>query len=167
MALVSTAQNVSDQDATPAVKVSTLKKHGTVRSAIGYIPAASFTGGTVGQWYTFVRLPARARLVSLHMTNATTTTGAVKVGLYRPGGIAISDAVFASVFVMGAANNRAVVDTVPTALIRSQALSVAYATAVGTASATGDTEYDVAAAIVTVIGTPVDATMEAIYVMPE
>ena len=30
----------------------------------------------------------------------------------------------------------------------------------------GDTEYDIAAAIVTVIGTPTDALMEVDYVMP-
>lgn len=167
MALVSTATNVSDQDATPPVKVNTLKKGGVVRSANGYLAAASFTGGTVGQWYTFVRVPARARITAIKMTNPTSTTGAIKVGLYRPNGIAIDDDVFATAFVMGAANNRAAVDTVQTPLERSKSLADAYATAIGTASATNDVEFDIAAAIVTVIGTPVAAFMEVEYVLPE
>src|SRR4051812_31321087 len=114
MALVSTAANVSDQDATPITKTSPLKKGGTVRTAFGYLAAASFTGGTTAQWYTFVRVPARARVLGVYLTNATSTTGAVKAGLYRPNGIAISDAVFSTVTVMGQANNRANIETVRT-----------------------------------------------------
>lgn len=167
MALVSTSQEVTDQSATPIAKVNVIKKGGVVRTARGFLLAANFTGGTVGQWYTFVRLPARARVLGVFMTNATTTSGAVKVGLYRPDGIAISDAVFASAFVMGAANNRARVDTVQTAAQRRDQLSTAYVTAIGTAGATGDVEFDITAAIVTVIGTPVDALMEVDYIMPE
>ena len=167
MALVSTSQEVTDQSATPVAKVSVIKKGAHVRTARGFLLAANFTGGTTGQWYTFVRIPARARVLGVFMTNATSTSGAVKVGLYRPDGIAISDAVFASVFVMGAANNRARVDTVQTAALRRDQLSTAYSTAIGTAGATGDTEYDIAAASVTVIGTPVDALMEVDYILPE
>ena len=167
MALVSTAQNVVDQSAVPVTKVNPQKKGGAIRTAFGYLAAASFTGGTAGQWYTFCRVPARARVVAIKMTNPTSTTGAIKVGLYRPDGIAIDDDVFATVFVMGAANNRALVDTVQTPLERSQSLASAYATAIGTAGATSDVEFDIAAAIVTVIGTPVAATMEVDYVLPE
>lgn len=167
MALVSTAANVSDQDASPVAKVNPTKKGGAVRTACGFLAAASFTGGTTGQWYTFVRIPARARVMGVFCTNATTTTGAIKAGLYRPNGIAIDDDVFASVFVMGAANNRARVDTVQTAALRKDPLSTAYSTAVGTAGATADMEYDIAFAIVTVIGTPVDALVEVDYVMPD
>jgi hypothetical protein len=167
MALVSTAANVSDQDATPIAKVNVLKKNGHVRTAFGYIAAASFTGGTTGQWYTFVRVPARARVLDVRLTNATSTTGAVKFGLYRPNGIAISDAVFSTVTVMGQANNRATVETVRTPAQRKDNLATAFATAVSTAGATTDLEYDIAAAIVTVIGTPVDALVEVDYVLPE
>lgn len=167
MALVSTAANVSDQDASPIVKVNPIKKGGVVRTACGFIAAASFTGGTVGQWYTFARLPSRARVLGVFCTNATTTSGAVKAGIYRPNGQAISDAVFATVFVMGAANNRARMDTVQTAALRNQSIVSAYATAIGTASATQDVEVDIALAIVTVIGTPVDALVEVDYVMPD
>ncbi len=167
MALVATSQNVTDQDATPIAKVSGLKKGGQVRTAQGHILAASFVGGTTAQWYTFVRVPARARVLGIYCTNATSTTGAVKVGLYRPGGIAISDAVFATAFVMGAANNRASMDTVRTVAQRKDNLATAFATAVSTAGATGDLEYDIALAIVTVLGAAVDALVEVDYVLPE
>jgi hypothetical protein len=167
MALVSTSQNVTDQDATPIAKVNVQKKGGVLRHADGIILAANMTGGTTGQWYTFVRVPARAKLKSISITNATSTTGAVKCGLYRPGGIAISDAVFATAFVLGAANNAAAVDTVRTAAQKKDSLATAFATAVSTAGATGDLEYDIALAIATVIGTPVDVYMEVTYVLPE
>lgn len=166
MALVSSSQNVTDQSAVPAVKVNTLKKGGVVRNAQGIILAANLTGGTTGQWYTFVRLPVRARILSINMTNATSTSGAVKCGLYRPDGIAISDAVFASVFAT-TARTRAQVDTIQTALERSRDIATAYATAIGTAGATADVEVDIALAIVTVIGTPVDIFLDVEYVLPE
>lgn len=168
MALVSTSQEITDQDATPAVKVSQIKKHGKVRTARGFLLAANFTGGTVGQWYAFTRVPARARVLGVYLTNPTTTSGAVKFGLFRPqSGIAISDAVFSTVTVMGQANNRANVETVRTPAQRRDDLATAFATAVGTAGATGDTEYDVVATIVTVIGSAQDALVEVDYVLPE
>jgi len=167
MALVSTSQNVTDQSATPIAKVGVLKKHGHVRTAQGHLLAASMTGGTTAQWYTFVRVPARARVLGVYVTNATTTTGAVKIGLFRPDGIAISDAVFASAFVLGAANNRASADTVRTVAQRKDSLATAFSTAVSTAGATGDLEYDITLTIATVIGTPQDVLVEVDYVLPE
>lgn len=167
MALVSTAQNVLDQDAVPVTKTSALKKGAPVRTAQGYLAAASVTGGTTGQWYTFVRVPVRARVIDVRLTNATSTTGAVKFGLYRPNGIAISDAVFSTVTVLGQANNRASVETVRTPAQRKDDLATAFATAISTAGATGDVEVDIAMAIVTVIGTPVDVFVEVDYVLPE
>jgi hypothetical protein len=168
MAQVSIAAQVSNQDAVPIVKVAPTDKGGVVRTASGIILAANFTGGTVGQWYTFARVPARAKVLGVFITNLTTTTGAVKVGLYRPGaaGIAISDAVFASVYPT-TAGNRTRVDTAQTAAQRQVSLATAYATAIGTAGATSDVEFDIALAIVTVIGTPVDALVEVDYVLPE
>jgi hypothetical protein len=68
---------------------------------------------------------------------------------------------------MGQANNRATVETVRTPAQRKDNLATAFATAVSTAGATTDLEYDIAAAIVTVIGTPVDALVEVDYVLPE
>lgn len=167
MALVSTAANVSDQDATPIAKVNSQKKGGVVRTAQGYLAAASFTGGTTAQWYTFVRVPARARVLGVYLTNPTTTSGAVKCGLYRPNGIAISDAVFSTATVLGQANNRANIETVRTPAQRKDSLATAFATAVSTAGAQSDVEYDIALAIVTVIGTPQDALLEVDYVLPE
>ena len=166
MALVSSAQVVTDQSAVPAVKTNQIEKGGRSRHTQGYIAAASMTGGTTGQWYTFARVPARARLIGIEMTNLTTTTGAVKCGLYRPDGIAIDDDVFAT-NVATTARTAARIDTVQTALERSRDLATAYATAGGTASATSDLEYDIALAIVTVIGTPVDFFIDVEYVLPE
>src|SRR4051812_7608251 len=100
MALVSTSQNVLDQSATPVTKVNVQKKGAPIRAAFGYLAAANLVGGTVGQWYTFVRVPVRAQITDIQITGATTTTGAVKCGLYRPDGIAIDDDVFATLYLM-------------------------------------------------------------------
>lgn len=168
MALVSSSQVVTDQSATPVVKVNSLEKGGVVRTAQGFIAAASFTGGTVGQWYTFVRLPVRARVLGVFATMATTTTGALKVGLYRPDGIAIDDDAFSAVTATtGLIRARVDTATVYTPSLRQSSLATAFATAIGTAGATTDVEFDIAAAIVTVIGTPVDALFEVDYVLPE
>lgn len=166
MALVSSAQVVTDQSAVPAVKTNQIEKGGRSRHVQGYIAAASMTGGTTGQWYTFARLPVRARLIGIELTNLTTTTGAVKCGLYRPDGIAIDDDVFAT-NVATTARTAARIDTVQTALERSRDIATAYVTAIGTAGATADVEVDIALAIVTVIGTPVDVFVDVEYVLPE
>ena len=168
MALVSTSQVVTDQSAVPPVKVNALEKGGVVRTAQGYLAAASVTGGTTGQWYTFVRIPVRARVLGVFLSCTTTTTGAVKVGLYRPDGIAIDDDCFQDVFAT-TARERARADdlVVYTAALRQSDLKTAFAAAVSTAGATGDVEYDIALAIVTVIGTPVDVLVEVDYVLPE
>lgn len=168
MALVSTSQVVTDQSAVPVVKTNALEKGGVVRTAQGFLAAASLTGGTTGQWYTFVRVPARARVLGVFLTQATTTTGAWKCGLYRPDGIAIDDDAFAAIEVT-TGDIRARIDTatVYTPALRAQALSAAFSTAVGTAGATSDVEYDIALAVVTVIGTPTDALLEVDYVLPE
>jgi hypothetical protein len=170
MALVASSQVVTDQSANPAVKVDQLEKGGRVRTAQGFIAAADYVGGTVGQWYTFVRVPARARVLGVYLSQATTTSGAVKVGLYRPDGIAIDDDVFAAIHVLGATTNiRARVDTltVYTSTLRQSSLRDAFAAAVTTAGATSDVEYDIAFAIVTVIGTPTAALVEVDYVLDE
>ena len=73
MALVSTSQVVTDQSATPAVKTNALEKGGVVRTAAGYLPAASFVGGTTTQWYTFVRIPVRARILGIFRTGGGAT----------------------------------------------------------------------------------------------
>lgn len=168
MALVSSSQVVTDQSASPVVKTNTHEKGGVVRCAQGYIAAASYTGGTTGQWYTFVRIPARARVTGVFLTQATTTTGAVKIGLYRPDGIAIDDDAFSAVTAT-TGSIRARVDTAPvfTPALRRQTLADGFSTAIGTAGATSDVEFDIAAAIVTVTGTPTDALLEVEYVLAE
>ena len=167
MALVSTSQPVTDQSAVPAVKTNSLEKGGTVRTAAGHVTAANFTGGTAGQWYTFVRIPARARVLGVYMSGATTTSGAVKCGLYRPDGIAIDDDVFATNYDMAAEKDRTNICVTPTSLERISSLAAAYVTAIGTAGATGDAEFDIALAIVTALGAGVAHTMEVDYVLPE
>lgn len=167
MALVSTSQNVQDQSATPIVKVNVQEKGGVLRQADGYLPAASFVGGTAGQWYTFVRLPVRAKIVDIRVTGATTTSGAVKCGLYRPGGIAIDDDVFATLYDMAAEKDGASLLVTPTALERTQNIATAYATAISTAGATGDAEVDIALTIVTALFFFFYKSMKVIYTLPE
>ncbi len=167
MALVSNSQVVTDQNATPPTKVNSLEKGGVVRTAFGYIAAASFTGGTAGQWYTFVRIPVRALVKDIKLFGATTTSGAVKCGLYRPDGIAIDDDVFATNFDMAAEKDGTSILVTPTAEQRTQSIATAYSTAIGTAGATADMEVDIALAIVTALGAGVNHAMMVEYVLPE
>lgn len=167
MALVSTSQNVTDQSATPIVKVNAQEKGAPVRVAHGYLASANFTGGTTGQWYTFVRVPVRAQIIGISLTGATTTSGAVKCGLYRPDGIAIDDDVFATNYDMAAEKDGTSILVTPTALERTQTIAAAYATAIGTAGATSDVEVDIALAIVTVLGAGINHAMHVTYTLPE
>jgi hypothetical protein len=166
MALVSTSQVVTDQSAVPAVKTNQLEKGGQVRSAVGYLAAASFDGATVGQWFTFVRIPVRARVLDIYRTGGA-DTGALKCGIYRPDGIAIDDDVFSTVDPLTTLGTRTSIMATPSALVRTQSIATAYVTAIGTAGATGDVEVDIAMAVVTVTGTPTDCTVEVEYVLPE
>ncbi len=167
MALVSTSQNVTDQSAVPIVKVKAQEKGAVTRSAFGYLAAASFTGGTTGQWYTFVRVPVRAQILGIELTGATTSSGAVKCGLYRPDGIAIDDDVFATNYDMAAEKDGTTILVTPTALERTQDIATAYATAISTAGAQADMEVDIALAIVTVLGAGVNHAMRVSYTLPE
>ena len=167
MALVSSSQVVTDQSATPVVKVNAQEKGAVVRAAHGAIAAASFTGGTTGQWYTFVRLPVRAQIVDIRLNGATTTSGAVKCGLYRPDGIAIDDDVFATNYDMAAEKDGTSILVTPTSVERTQNIATAYATAISTAGATGDVEVDIALAIVTVLGAGIAHSMTVLYTLPE
>jgi hypothetical protein len=165
MALVSTSQVVQDQAATPAVKTNTIEKGGVVRRAVGYLAAANFDGATVGQWFTFVRLPVRASIVGVYRTGGG-DTGALKCGLYRPGGIAIDDDCFSTIDPLTTGTGK--VDSVAlTPLARMQSIADAYSTEIGTAGATSDLEVDIAMAVVTVTGTPADISVEVLYVLPE
>ena len=167
MALVSSSQAVTDQSATPAVKTNSQEKGARLRFATGYLAAASFVGGTAGQWYTFVRIPQRAQIIDIQVIGGTTTSGAVKCGLYRPDGIAIDDDVFATSYDMAAEKDGASLLVTPTALERTQTIATAYATAIGTAGATGDAEVDIALTIVTALGGSVNHAMLVTYTLPE
>jgi hypothetical protein len=167
MALVSTSQNVTDQSATPIVKVNAQEKGAPVRVAHGYIAAASFVGGTAGQWYTFVRIPVRAQIIGIALTGATTTSGAIKCGLYRPDGIAIDDDVFHTNYDMAAEKDGTTILVTPTALERTQTIATAYATAISTAGATADLEVDIALTVVTALGGSIAHAMHVTYTLPE
>lgn len=167
MALVSTSQVVQDQSATPAVKTNQQEIGAPIRVANGYLAAANFVGGTAGQWYTFVRLPVRAQIVDIKLTGATTTSGAVKCGLYRPDGIAIDDGAFATNYAMSAEKDGTTILVTPTALERTQNIATAYATAISTAGATGDAYVDIALTIVTALGASVNHAMHVEYTLPE
>jgi hypothetical protein len=167
MALVSSSQVVTDQSATPRTKVNVQEKGAPVRVAYGYLAAASFTGGTAGQWYTFVRIPKRALVVDIKLVGATTTSGAVKCGLYRPDGIAIDDDVFATNFDMAAEKDGTTILVTPTAEQRTQTIETAYATAISTAGAIDDAEVDIALTIVTALGAGIAHAMQVQYTLPE
>lgn len=167
MALVSSTQVVTDQSAVPVVKVNAQEKGAPVRVAHGYLAAASFTGGTAGQWYTFVRIPVRAQIVDIKITGATTTSGAIKCGLYRPDGIAIDDDVFHTNYDMAAEKDGVSILVTPTALERTQTIATAYATAISTAGATADMEVDIALTIVTALGGGINHSLSVFYTLPE
>jgi hypothetical protein len=167
MALVSSSQVVTDQSAVPVTKTNAQEVGAPTRNAFGYLAAASFTGGTAGQWYTFVRLPVRAQIVDVKLIGATTSSGAVKCGLYRPDGIAIDDDVFATNFDMAAEKDGTTILVTPTAEQRTQSIATAYATAISTAGATGDAFVDIALTIVTALGSGVNHAMHVQYTLPE
>lgn len=167
MTFTARSQVVADQSAVPVVKTNAQEAGAPVRVAHGYLAAASFVGGTAGQWYTFVRLPVRAQIVDIQLTGATTTSGAVKCGLYRPDGIAIDDDVFATNYAMSAEKDGTSILATPTALERTQNIATAYATAISTAGATGDAFVDIALTIVTALGASVNHAMHVEYTLPE
>lgn len=170
MALVATSTEVSNQDASPVVKQGPLVKGGGVRTAYGYLAAASINGDTVGQWYTMVRVPARARVLGIKVTNATTSSGTMDFGLYRSGGGVVIDAdCFANNVAMTAHIRADICDAaVYTTALRKSSLRDAFASAITTAGATNDVEYDIAMTVsTTVIGTSTDTLVEVDFVLDE
>jgi len=165
MAHTNQATVVTNQDTVPVTKVSQIQKGGAERSAYGVL---TLTPATAAQTNAFVRVPARARVTHIGLFNASMGNGSVKIGLFRPNdGIAIDDDVFATAVAL-TANAGVNVNTVPVPADRALDLKTAYATAVGTASATGDVEYDIVVSVVTVsTGAATAVGMEVKYVMPE
>lgn len=165
MAHTTIAQVVQDQDATPIVKTNSLEKGGVKRSAYGTL---TLTAATAGQTSAFVRIPARARVASINAHMASMGNGSVKIGLFRPNdGIAIDDDCFTTAMALTAKTGANVMDAVTPANL-ALSLSSAFSTAVGTAGATNDVEYDIVASVVTVsTGAATAVGIEVEYVLPE
>lgn len=163
-----TSAVVSNQDATPIAKVNPLKKGGVSRRAFGYLTIAATTAA---QTNCFVRVPVRARVADVLMTNLTNMgNGSVKIGVFRPnGGIEIKGDAFAALVNLGTSRTTPTsVNTDPS--VANRALSIAdwLATEIGTAGATNDVEVDIVASVVTVsTGTAVAVGLEVSYVAPE
>jgi len=166
MAYSITSAVVSDQKASPIAKVNPIKKGGAVRSAYGF---ATVVATTVGQTNAFVRIPARARIESLVMVNATMGDGALALDLYRTNETRITT----GGSIMAIAPLTAHTEAAPLAPARSEAnmakdLATWFATQFGTAGATGDAEVDLVGVVLTVsTGTAVPVGLQVTYVVPE
>lgn len=165
MAHTAQASVVTDQDTVPVIKVAAIEKGGVVRSAYGYL---TLTAATAGQTNAFVRIPARARVVGIHPHMASMGNGSVKWGLYRTNdGIEVDSACFSAAMALTAKTGANVMDAVTPANLALDIAS-AFSTAVGTAGATSDAEFDVVANVVTVsTGAATAVGVEVRYVLPE
>ena len=159
------SQLIQDQDATPPVKLNTLEKGGVLRTAIGVL---TFTAGTVNQTYAFVRVPKRARISDIRATHAAMSSGSFKLGLFRPqDGIAVDDDVFSTAVNVASARTNDSIQDLPLAADRAKDIATLYSTAISTASATNDQEFDIVATVVTVAGSGGAMAIEVDYVLPE
>lgn len=165
MAHTAQASVVTDQNTVPVIKVSAVEKGGRVRSAYGVL---TLTAATAAQTNAFVRIPVRARVVSIGLHKASQGNGSVKVGLFRPNdGIAVDDDCFSTAVALTAHTGANVMDAVTPANLALDIAS-AFSTAIGTAGATGDVELDIVASVVTVTtGASTAVGMEVRYVLPD
>ncbi len=159
------SQIVSDQDATPIVKVNTGEKGGVKRSAYGFLTVVATTAA---QTNCFVRVPVRARIDRVGAFMSSMGNGSVKIGVFRPnGGIEIKGDAITAAMALTAQTGANVFDG-PTATNRAKTIADWLATEIGTAGATSDVEVDVVASVVTVsTGTAVSVGLEVSYVLPE
>ncbi len=160
------ASVVSNSDATPITKVLPVLKGGQSRSTYGNL---TIVATTAAQTNCFVRVPVRARIKSVKMTNLTGMgNGSLKLGVFRPNdGIAISDAVISAAVNLGTARTAPteVLDA-PSAANRAKTIADWLSTEIGTAGATNDVEVDIVASVVTVsTGTAVAVGLEVEYVV--
>lgn len=166
MAHSAIASVVSNSDATPITKVLPLLKGGQGRSTYGNL---TIVATTAGQTNAFVRVPVRARVKSIKMTNLTDMgNGSVKLGVYRPNdGIEIKSDAFSAAVNLGTARTTPTeVLSAPSAANRAKSIADWLSTEIGTASATNDVEVDIVANVVTVsTGTAVAVGLEVEYVM--
>ena len=167
MALVASSDVLNELNATPRTYSNSGEIGGGLRRAMGFLTAANYVAGTAGQWYAFTRVPARAIVHSIKQTNISSgAAGSVKLGLFRPnGGIAIDDDCFSTAIDLNAARQAGEVATLPLAGDRYKTLAAAFATAVGTAGATSDVEYDVVATVVTAATAGKDTLIEVLYTL--
>jgi hypothetical protein len=157
---------VSDQQSSPAVKLSGVKKGAPVRTAYGF---ATIVATTAGQTNAFVRIPARAKIVGFRAENASMGNGAFDFDLYRVDGTAVTSAgaVLAD-FPLTGHSLEARVDFALSEANAAKTLAELFVTAIGTAGATGDAEFDLVGVVITVSsGTAVPVGLMVEYVLPE
>jgi hypothetical protein len=156
-------------DSTPVTKANTLASGGVVRSAIGYVTMAATTAA---QTYAFVRIPVRARIVSLHPSLVTSMgSGDLEFGLFRPDTNTLkaidSDCLAAHWALTGTISGSSAM-TAPGIVALTQSIADAYSTAITTAGATADAFVDIVASVVTVsTGAATAMALEVKYVLPE
>jgi len=159
---------VSDQQSSPAVKLSGVKKGAPVRTAYGF---ATIVATTAGQTNAFVRIPSRAKIVGFRAENATMGNGALDFDLYRVDSantaVTLAGQVLAD-FPLTAHSLEARVDFALSEANAAKTLAELFSTQIGTAGATGDAEFDLVGVVITVsTGTAVPVGLMVEYVLPE
>jgi hypothetical protein len=171
MAYTASSDQIAKLDASPVTKTTQLDASGYIRSVSAFFTGAVFDALTADQTAAIARIPARARLVGVFMTGvATGNTGSLDVGLYRTtanGGTAIDRDAFAAAVDENVTRNNLNLWVHTATADTGKNLKDLHATAVGTAGATNDVEYDIVASIVTVMGTPQAVSFRVDYVLPE
>ena len=118
----------------------------------------------------FVRIPARAKITAFRAENATMGNGALNFDLYRVDGntrVTLSGAVL-PLFPLTAHSLEAQVDLSLSEANAAKDLATLFTTAIGTAGATGDAEFDLVGVVITVsTGTAVPVGLMVEYVLPE
>jgi hypothetical protein len=158
---------VSQQQATPAAKVSGVSKGAPIRTTYGY---ATVVATTAGQTNAFVRIPARAKIVGFRAENASMGDGALDFDLYRVDGttrVTTAGSVLAD-FPLTGHSLEARVDFALSEANAAKTLEELFTTEIGTAGATGDAEFDLVGVVITVsTGTAVPVGLMVEYVLPE
>lgn len=157
----------SEQQATPIAKVNSIEKGGVVRQAYGFLTVIA---STAAQTNGFLRIPARAKVIGFRAENATMGNGALDFDLYRTNGTRITSAGagFLADFPLTAHSLEAHVDLGLSEANAAKDLKTLNTTAVGTAGATNDVEYDLVGVVITVsTGTAVPVGIMVEYVLPE
>jgi hypothetical protein len=166
MAYSVTSAVVSDQKSTPVAKVNPVEKGGAVRSAYGF---ATVVATTAGQTNAFVRIPARARIERITAINATMGDGALALDIYRTNEVRVTTAgSVMAIFPLTAHTEAVPLDPARSAANAAKDISTWFVTAIGTAGATNDVEFDLVGVVLTVsTGTAVPVGLQVEYVVPE